>query len=203
MARRRRRVRPVRLLWLLIFAAALVGAGLVIHSAMPAWYARYWYPLEYVTPINREAAATGLDPALVAALIWRESGFDASSRSHRGAVGLTQVLPSTAAEIAASDTPPVGRSVDLADPEVNIAYGAWYLRSLIDQNGGSVEEGLAAYNAGAGNLARWKQRAAASGHTFQVPGDIPFPETKAYVNDILNAWAIYRRTYGDRLNPAS
>jgi len=194
-------VRPVRLLWLLIFAAALVGAGLVVHSAMPAWYAKYWYPLDYVKPINREAAATGLDPALIAALIWRESGFDPSSKSHRGAVGLTQVLPSTATDIAAAKTPPVGRPSDLADPEVNIAYGAWYLRSLIDHSGGSVEEALAAYNAGVGNLARWKQRAVASGHTFQVPEDIPFPETKAYVSDVINAWAIYRRTYGDRLNP--
>ena len=79
-------------MWLLILAAAIVGAGLIIHSAMPAWYAKYWYPLEYVKPINREAAVTGLDPALIAALIWRESDFDPTSRSGRGAVGLTQQL---------------------------------------------------------------------------------------------------------------
>lgn len=188
-------------MWFLVIAAALVATGLVIHSAKPAWYAKYWYPLEYTKAINREAAATGLDPALVAALIWRESDFDPSSRSHQGAVGLTQVLPSTAREIAASPDPPVGRPADLADPEVNIAYGTWYLRSLIDRNGGSVVDGLAAYNAGAANLLRWKQQAASSGHTFQVPDDIPFPETKAYVQDILDAWTIYRRTYGDDLNP--
>ena len=64
-----------------------------------------------------------------------------------------------------------------------------------------MEDGLAAYNAGAGNLTKWKQQAVASGHTFRVPEDIPFPETKAYVQDILDAWAIYRRTYGDELNP--
>ena len=64
-----------------------------------------------------------------------------------------------------------------------------------------MEDGLAADNAGAGNLTKWKQQAGASGHTFRVPEDIPFPETKAYVQDILDAWAIYRRTYGDELNP--
>ncbi len=186
-------------MWLLVLVAALVGAGLVIHSTKPAWYAKYWYPLEYSKAINREASATGLDPALLAALIWRESDFDPSSRSARGAVGLTQVLPSTAREIEAADHPPVGSARDLADPEVNIAYGAWYLRQLIDNSGGSIEEGLAAYNAGAGNLAKWKQQALDSGHQFRAPDDIPFPETKAYVQDILDAWAIYRRTYGDDL----
>jgi len=201
MARRRRRGRAGRIMWFLVLAAALVATGLVIHSSKPAWYAKLWYPMNYTTAINREAAATGLDPALLAALIWRESDFDPASRSHRGAVGLTQVLPSTAREIAAADNPPVGRPTDLADPEVNIAYGAWYLRALIERNNGSVEDGLAAYNAGAGNLAKWKQQAASSGHTFRVPDDIPFPETKAYVKDILDAWTIYRRTYGDELNP--
>ena len=201
MGRRRRRGRLGRILWFLVIAGAIVAVGLVIHSAKPAWYARLWYPLEYQQAINREAKAGGLDPALVAALVWRESDFDPSSRSHRGAVGLTQVLPSTAREIAAAPSPPVGRPADLADPEVNIAYGTWYLKSLIEQNGGSVPDGLAAYNAGAGNLAKWKQQAVASGHTFRVPEDIPFPETRAYVQDILDAWSIYRRTYGDQLAP--
>jgi soluble lytic murein transglycosylase len=188
-------------MWFVVLAAVLVAAGLVIHSAKPAWYAKLWYPMDYAGAINREAGATGLDPALLAALVWRESDFEPASRSHRGAVGLTQVLPSTAREIAAADNPPVGRPADLADPEVNLAYGAWYLRSLIDRNNGSVEDGLAAYNAGAGNLAKWKQRALDAGHTFRVPEDIPFPETKAYVTDILDAWGLYRRTYGDVLNP--
>jgi soluble lytic murein transglycosylase len=188
-------------MWFVVIAAVLVAAGLVIHSAKPAWYAKLWYPMNYSAAINREAGATGLDPALIAALIWRESDFEPASESHRGAVGLTQVLPSTAREIAAAHNAPVGRAADLADPEVNIAFGAWYLRQLIDRNNGSVEDGLAAYNAGAGNLTKWKQQALASGHTFRVPEDIPFPETKAYVEDILDAWSIYRRTYGDQLNP--
>ncbi len=200
MARRRgcRRARCV--IWVVILGLALVAVALIIHSSQPAWYARFWYPIGYQQAINREARLTGLDPALLAAVIWRESDFDPTARSSRGAVGLTQVLPSTAANIAAAPNPPVGRPADLMDPEVNIAYGAWYLRSLIDHHGGSVVEGLSAYNAGSSNLTKWKQQALASGHAFQVPADVPFPETKAYVKDIMDAWPIYRRTYGDQLD---
>ena len=118
-------------MWFVVIAAVLVAAGLVIHSAKPAWYAKLWYPMNYSAAINREASATGLDPALIAALIWRESDFEPASESHRGAVGLTQVLPSTAREIAAAHNAPVGRAADLADPEVNIAFGAWYLFNRI------------------------------------------------------------------------
>ncbi len=200
MARRRgcRRARCV--IWVVILGLALVAVALIIHSSQPAWYARFWYPIGYQQAINREARLTGLDPALLAAVIWRESDFDPTARSSRGAVGLTQVLPSTAADIAAAPNPPVGRPADLMDPEVNIAYGAWYLRSLIDHHGGSVVEGLSAYNAGSSNLTKWKQQALASGHAFQVPADVPFPVTKAYVEDIMDAWPIYRRTYGDQLD---
>lgn len=199
MARARRRSRGPRLVWLVIIIGALVATGMVIHASKPAWYAKFWYPLDYQTAINREARADGLDPALLASLIWRESGFDPASRSPRGAVGLTQVLPSTAREIAASPNPPVGRAADLADPEVNIAFGAWYLRTLIDRYGGSVPEALAAYNAGAANVTTWKRQALARGGELRLPDDIPFPETKAYVEDILAAWTTYRRTYGDQL----
>ncbi len=199
MARRRGCRRARCIIWVVILGLALVAVGLIIHSSQPAWYARFWYPIGYQQAINREARLTGLDPALLAAVIWRESDFDPTARSSRGAVGLTQVLPSTAADITTAPNPPVGRLADLMDPEVNIAYGAWYLRSLIDRHGGSVVEGLSAYNAGSSNLTKWKQQALASGHAFQVPADVPFPETKAYVEDILDAWPIYRRTYGDQL----
>ncbi len=199
MARRRGRRCARCVIWVVILGLGLVAAALVIHSSKPAWYARIWYPIGYQKAINREARLTGLDPALLAAVIWRESDFDPTARSSRGAVGLTQVLPSTAADIAAAPNAPVGHLADLMDPEVNIAYGAWYLRWLINRHGGSVVEGLAAYNAGPSNMTKWKQQALTAGHAFQVPADVPFPETKAYVEDIMDAWPIYRRTYGDQL----
>lgn len=202
MARRRGRRRGRRLLGLLVLLGALVAVGLAVHQSMPAWYARLWYPLDYEQAINRDAALNGLDPALVAAVAWRESGFDPAAESHRGAVGLMQVLPSTARYIESRDDAPPGRAVDLADPEVNISFGAWYLRHLIDLHGGSVPAALTAYNGGPDNLRKWRAAAAARGVEFRIPEDIPFDETQKYVTDVMDAWAIYRQAYGDRLGAA-
>lgn len=201
MARRRRR-RGRRLLGLLVVVGVLVAVGLAVHQSMPGWYARMWYPLDHEAAINRDAALNGLDPALVAAVAWRESGFDPAAESHRGAVGLMQVLPSTARYIESRDDAPVGRAVDLADPEVNISFGAWYLRHLTDLHGGSVPAALTAYNGGPDNLRKWRAAAAARGVEFRIPEDIPFDETRKYVTDVMDAWAIYREAYGDRLGAA-
>lgn len=204
MARRRRsRGRGRLLLLVLVLVAAVAAVGLATHQSMPSWYARLWYPLEYDAAINRDARLNGLDPALVAAVAWRESDFEPSARSSRGAVGLMQVLPSTAHFIASQPDPPPGNVRDLPDPEVNISFGSWYLRHLIDLHDGSVSEALAAYNGGPENLRAWKAAALAKGTEFRIPDDIPFEETRKYVTDVLNAWAIYREAYGDRLGPAS
>ena len=204
MARRRRRSRRARrLLALLVLAGALVAVGLAVHQSMPGWYARLWYPLEHDAAINRDAGLNGLDPALVAAVAWRESGFDAGATSPRGAKGLMQVLPSTARFIEGQPDPPPGRAVDIRDPEVNISYGSWYLRYLLDRHSGSVPAALAAYNAGPDNFRKWREAAIARGAELRLPDDIPFDETRQYVTDVMNAWPIYREAYGDRLGAAS
>lgn len=201
--RRRRGSRARRLLAFLIVVGALVAVGLAVHQSKPAWYARFWYPLEYDAAINRDARLNGLDPALVAAVTWRESDFDPTANSPRGAVGLMQVLPSTARFIESQDDPPPGRAIELADPEVNISFGSWYLRYLIDLHGGSVPAALAAYNGGPENLRQWRAAAAAKGVELRIPEDIPFPETRQYVTDVMDAWPIYRDAYGERLGPAA
>jgi len=201
--RRRRRSRARRLLGIVLVIAALVAVGLAIHQSKPAWYARLWYPLEYDAAINRDARLNGLDPALVAAVVWRESDYDPAAESHKGAVGLMQVLPSTARFIESQGDPPPGNARDIRDPEVNISYGSWYLRHLIDLHDGSVPAALAAYNAGPDNLRKWRVDATSKGAELRVPEDIPFPETRKYVTDVLEAWPIYREAYGERLGPAA
>jgi soluble lytic murein transglycosylase len=201
--RRRRRSRARRLLGIVLVIAALVAVGLAIHQSKPAWYARLWYPLEYDAAINRDARLNGLDPALVAAVVWRESDYDPAAESHKGAVGLMQVLPSTARFIESQDDPPPGNARDIRDPEVNISYGSWYLRYLIDMHDGSVPAALAAYNAGPDNLRKWRVDATNKGAELRVPEDIPFDETRKYVTDVLDAWPIYRQAYGERLGPAA
>jgi len=203
MARRRRRSRGRGILVFLLIIAALVAVGLSIHQSKPSWYARWLHPLEYDAAINRDARLNGLDPALVASVIWRESDYDPNAESPKGAVGLMQVLPSTARFIASQGDPPPGNARDIRDPEVNISYGSWYLRYLIDMHDGSVPAALAAYNAGPDNMRKWRASAVAKGTELRVPEDIPFDETRKYVTDVLAAWPIYREAYGERLGPAA
>lgn len=178
--------------------AAIGVAWLLVHRAMPAWYARLWYPIEHEQVINAYAERYRLDPALVAGVIETESGWVPDSRSAAGAVGLMQVLPETARFIAEQPTRPSPSPERLEEPEVNIAYGTWYLRYLVDRHG-SVPVALAAYNAGEGVVQGWEEDAAARGERFTVPGDVPFPETRAFVSRVLRAAGIYRDAYGDRL----
>jgi soluble lytic murein transglycosylase len=190
-----------RLAWLLVALVALGALGAAwyeVHRTMPAWYARLWYPLEYEDAIRVEAARNGLDPALVAAVIEAESGFVPDSRSERGAVGLMQVLPETALSIARQPDRPSPPPVRLEVPEVNIAYGTRYLRQLMDRHG-DIDLALAAYNAGGSNVERWLAEARLSGRALRVPEDIPFPETRAFVQRVDESTDIYRRAYGDRL----
>ena len=195
---RRRVIRRRRWVVAGLLVLALAGAWYAVHRSMPAWYARLWYPLDHAAQIRAESTRRGLDPALVAAVIYRESGFVPDSRSDRGAVGLMQVLPPTARFIARQPTRPSPSPERLEDPEVNIAYGTWYLRYLIDRYQ-SVSLALAAYNAGEATVARWLARARSAGRAFRVPDDIPFPETRGFVSEVQKTEGIYRRAYRDDL----
>lgn len=182
----------------LVLLGALVAGVAVTHHEMPGWYARLWYPLQYEETIRSESRRNALDPALVAAVIYQESGFIPDSRSSRGAVGLMQLLPSTAQFVAASPDRPSPAPTRLEEPEVNIAYGTRYLRYLIERHG-SIGLALAAYNGGEANVARWLSDANVRGAAFVVPDDIPFEETRDFVRGVLRDRAIYRRAYGDEL----
>ena len=193
---------------LLIGAAVLVLAGVAgaavwlwagaggAHGA--GWYARAMYPLKYDDAIRASARHNDLDPALVAAVIYAESRFDASARSPHGAVGLMQVLPETAAQIARETGGVAFVPGDLEDPEVNVRYGTYYLRTVLDQFGGDTVAAIAAYNAGAGAVQGWVDAAHAEGRDLRL-ADISYPETQAYVRNVLAARTVYRRTYGERL----
>ena len=191
----------------LVVVAGLAGVALWVSSGSggvqaPSWYARAVYPLEYESAIRASAQRNDLDPALVAAVIYAESRFDAQARSAHGAVGLMQVLPETAAEIARETGGVAFVPADLDDPRVNIRYGCYSLRTVLDMFGGDRVAAIAAYNAGAGAVGEWEVAARAAGHALRV-ADIPYAETRAYVRSVLEARRIYRQTYGDRLRRAS
>jgi soluble lytic murein transglycosylase len=196
-ARRRTAVRRRR--WLL--AASAAGIGLVgVILALPLFQkavTEFTLPLNHEDIIRQQAVDKRLDPALIAAVIYAETKFDPRPSS-AGAQGLMQILPQTAAFLAHRSGATNFTTADLATPQVNIAYGSYYLRYLLDTYGGSKVLALAAYNGGEANVSRWLAAARARGHRFTID-DIAFPETRAYVRKVLGAQRDYRRSYATEL----
>jgi soluble lytic murein transglycosylase len=151
-------------------------------------------PLHDASVIRAQAADKQLDPALIAAVIYAESKFE-SRTSSAGALGLMQILPETANFIAGKSGATRFTTSDLATPAINLAYGSWYLRYLLDHYNGRELPAIAAYNAGLANVDRWLAHA---GGSLSV-GDIPFPETQAYVQRVLQAQHEYRASYPRQL----
>lgn len=194
---RRTRVRRRRALIALALAAGVAVAAALLAPLFGTAVKELTLPLRHEDVIRQQASEKGLDPALIAGVIYAESKF-ADRTSSAGAQGLMQILPETARFIARRSGGTRFRTADLADPEVNIRYGSYYLRYLLDRHGGSEVLALASYNAGETNVARWIARARAAGREFTVD-DIPFPETRAYVERVLGARDDYRREYASEL----
>ena len=150
-------------------------------------------PLDDTAIIRRQAADKHLDPALIAAVIYAESKFEPRPSS-AGAQGLMQILPATAYFLAHLSGGRTFTAADLARPEVNVAYGSYYLRYLLDHYGGDETLALAAYNGGISNVDRWVADARRTGSRLTVES-IPFPETREYVQRVLVAQQAYRATY--------
>jgi soluble lytic murein transglycosylase len=180
------------LLVILVLVAAGAAAAVAVHTAMPAPYARLWYPLRYEAIVTGHARNYRLDPALVASVIYHESRFRADARSGAGAIGLMQLQPQTAQGIALRTGGTRFELSDLYDPEINIRYGCWYLRHLLDKYD-DERYALAAYNAGQSNVDRW----------LQEGRGIVFTETREYVDNVLETQEIYRRAYPDVLGAAA
>jgi soluble lytic murein transglycosylase len=189
----RRRRRAVTLLGVAIAAIAIWLAMPLFRKAV----SDLTLPLAYSDVIRQQAAEKHLDPALIAAVIYAETKFDARPSS-AGAEGLMQILPGTAEFLARRSGATTFTVSDLGTPQVNIAYGSYYLRYLLDQYGGHEMLALAAYNGGETNVNRWIADERAAGRALTI-GEIPFPQTRAYVVRVLQAQQDYRRTYPSQL----
>jgi soluble lytic murein transglycosylase len=184
-----------------------LGAGLalvivaVLSLVKPADHAvkEIKLPLRHDDIIRQQAADKHVDASLIAAVIYAESRFR-DQTSIAGAKGLMQLMPETADYIARKTGGTRFERADLATPQINIAYGTWYLRYLLDKYDGNTILTLAAYNAGEGKVDEWYRAAAARGERFRVADHIPFKETRDYVHRVLAARADYRRTYSRELN---
>jgi soluble lytic murein transglycosylase len=154
-------------------------------------------PLNDASIIRRQAAEKRLDPALIAAVIYAETKFEPRPSS-AGAEGLMQILPSTAYYLARLSGGSSFTASDLSEPSVNVAYGSYYLRYLLDHYGGNEMLAVAAYNGGETNVDHWVAKAVAAGRELSVQ-EIPFAETREYVQRVLSAQRDYRATYPQQL----
>ncbi len=194
--RQRRRKIVRRRLMLLAFAvvASCVLLAIVVRPFADKAVQEISLPLRHEDIIRQQAEDKGLDPSLIAGVIYVESRFR-DQTSHAGAKGLMQILPSTADYIARKSGGTAFEQGDLASPQINIAYGSWYLRYLLEHYHGNELLTLAAYNAGEGKVDEWYREASARGEDFDVASHIPFPETRNYVSSVLEVRGRYRQEY--------
>jgi soluble lytic murein transglycosylase len=176
---------------LVVLVGLAAGVFAYVNGTSPPWYERLRYPLGYEQIVRGHARNYRLDPALLAAVIYQESKFRPSVRSRSGAIGLMQLQPATAEGIAVRTGGTRFRVDDLYEPEINVRYGAWYLRHLLDKYG-DERTALAAYNAGQRNVDTWRREGKG----------IAFAETRAYVDRVEKLKRVYRDAYGSKLGPA-
>jgi peptidoglycan lytic transglycosylase len=189
MSRRRRRRR------LLVAGAGAAGVGLVLGLAVAGTFnhalRELTLPLRHEDIIRQQAAEKHVDAALIAAVIYAESRF-IEQTSPAGARGLMQITPETALEVEKHSGGTTFTIRDLSDPEINIRYGTYRLREMLDRYDGNEVAALAAYNAGPTNADRW-------GGMQMTLSDIRYPDTRAYVEEVLDKQQAYRREHAKEL----
>jgi soluble lytic murein transglycosylase len=188
MKRKRRRRRRL-LLGGGLAAAAGVGTALAlgVPGSLDKAIQELTLPLRHEDIIRQQAAEKEVDASLIAAVIYAESRFR-DQTSHAGARGLMQITPLTAREIERLSGGSTFELEDLSDPEINIRYGTFLLRELFQRYDDNAVAALAAYNAGPANADKW-------GGSEMSIDDIGFPETRGYVEDVLDKQAAYRDEY--------
>ena len=192
-ASRRRALRRRRIVALVGVAAAVVFAITVVGPVFHHAVKEVVLPLRHEDIIRQQARLKDLDPALVAGIIYTESRFrDQTSRA--GAKGLMQLTPATAKFVEHLSGGSTFTVADLSTPQVNISYGTFYLRYLLNRYGGNQALALAAYNGGEGNVDRWVDAARQRGQALSIDA-IPFGETRAYVRSVQSAASQYRKSY--------
>jgi soluble lytic murein transglycosylase len=180
--------------WLAIGAAAALGAGAAVGISRIDFekaIRELTLPLRHDDIIRQQAADKNLDPSLIAGVIYAESRFR-NQESNAGALGLMQITPETAHDIARLSGGTQFETGDLSDADINIRYGSFYLSYLLRRYDGNEVAALAAYNAGPSHVDRW------GGSSLELEA-IEFPATHDYVREVLDKRQEYRDEYADDL----
>jgi soluble lytic murein transglycosylase len=176
----------------IIIAIALL---LLLAAAIGYWRWYEWRDHSQDVPILAAARRYAVDPALVKAIVWRESRFNPAARGSRGEIGLMQIIPSAAAKdwAAAERLAPLPTN-SLLNPATNTLVGAWYLEKLLKRyvhTDNPLPYAIADYNAGRGNALKWQHGSAAT-NSAAFLAQINFPGTKSYVRSVLRRYEHYR-----------
>ncbi|MCD1258954.1 lytic transglycosylase domain-containing protein [Paenibacillus athensensis] len=178
-----------------IFALLLLVFVLILFMNS-TFIGRKLYPIYYKQEIRQNATKYQIDPFLIAAIIRVETNYQYHLESKKGAIGIMQLMPDTAQWIVETANLGTYTHDDLHRVEVNIGLGAWYLNWLFNHYDGNMLYAIAAYNAGQGNVNKWKQSDTWDGTIEQV-AQIPFGETRHYVQRVLYYYEKYRELYKD------
>jgi soluble lytic murein transglycosylase len=191
MRAKHRRRRRVAVAGAVVAAGIVVGVLLGVVGKVDQAIQELTLPLRHEDIIRQQANEKGIEASLIAAVIYSESRFR-DQTSSAGARGLMQITPDTAMDIARRSEAQTFVLKDLGDPQINISYGTYHLRDLLELYGGNEVAALAAYNAGPGNVDIW------GGSDLKLE-NIRFPETRAYVEDVLDKQGEYRKEYAREL----
>lgn len=179
-----------------VFALLLVCFVLVLFMNS-TFIGRKLYPIYFEQEIRQSAAKHNIDPFLIAAIIRVETNYKHHLESSKGALGLMQLMPDTAEWIVESTNLGPHTQEDLLKADVNINLGSWYLSWLNKHYNGNLIYAIAAYNAGQGNVNKWKQTNLWDGSQERID-QIPFGETRHYVQRVIYYYEKYTKLYGEQ-----
>jgi peptidoglycan lytic transglycosylase len=170
-----------------VIAGVVLGSVLGVFDTVDRAIQELTLPLHHDDVIRQQAVEKDVDAALIAAVIYAESKFS-DQTSSAGARGLMQITPEAAKEIERLSGGTTFKLDDLSNPEINIRYGTFLLHELLERFDSNEVAALAAYNAGPGAVEKW------GGSSLTVE-QIPYPETRAYVEEVLERRTEYRDKY--------
>lgn len=183
--------------WLKVLIVSLLFVTIGVYAIFTSeWFQKkYMYPFLYQEAVYTYALERDIDPFLIAGVIRTESKFITEARSPKGALGLMQIMPETGRWIAEQLGEKEYKIADLSDPDTNIRFGSWYLASLKKEFYGNEVLILAAYNGGRGNVKQWIERYGWA-KDFDDIKQIPFTETREYVEKVIHSKKKYIELYG-------
>jgi soluble lytic murein transglycosylase len=183
------RVLPKKFLLTLLLVVML---GFLFYQSN--WVAKMMYPIKYRDVIESNAGIYGIDPLLIAAIVRVESNYRPELISSKGAVGLMQLMPDTAQWILNMEGFSALTMNSLHEPKPNIQIGVKYIDLLNRQFNNNLAEVLAAYNAGPGNVSKWRETNIWDGKLENI-NQIHFWETRKYVDRVVYYYKKYQKTY--------